>query len=117
MPTEAIRTVVVSPASGTAISTASGWIPMAIHDTPFNVGFGVVVSTGGDITYSVQHTFVNVLNGGSAGAADIFDHSDVSGKSANIDGNYAFPVRAIRIATVSASASAHAEITVIQAGI
>lgn len=115
MPVYAARSVLVSPASGTAISTATGWIPTNIHETPFNVGFGVVKNGGGDITFRVEHTFDDVFD--SSVTPTVFVHDDVSANSADVDGNYAYAVRAIRLATVSASGSVGATLTVIQAGV
>lgn len=89
---------------------SSAIIPMNLDSTPFNAGFGVVVS--GTVTYTVQHTFDPVWNGG---ITTWFDHPTVAAKTANQDGNYAFPVSAIRV-TVSAGAGT-ATLTVIQAGI
>ena len=105
-----------------AATGATNWIPMNQIAQPFNVGFGVTVIAPGvsaavTTDYSVQHTFVNVLNGGSAGAGEIFDHSEVSGQSGSKDGNYAFPVQAIRM-NVSALASGGAVVfRVLQAGL
>ena len=89
---------------------ASNWIPLNQYESPFNVGFGVTVIAPGvsaAVTpdFTVQHTFVDVLGGGSAGAGEIFDHPDASGQSSSIDGNYAFPVAAVRL-NVSALATA-----------
>lgn len=114
MPVYAAKTLIVTTASGTAISSATGWIPTDIHSTPFNVGFGVVVNGTRDVTFRVEHTFDNVFN--SSVTPTAFVHEDVSAANANSDGNYAYPVRAIRLAFVSASGTASATITVIQAG-
>lgn len=92
-------------------TSSTDWIPMNHHETPFNVGFGVVVVGSAAPTFSVQHTFDNVIAGASATA---FDHSDVSGKSANIDGNYAYPVAAIRLTNTAAGSAASATIHVMQ---
>ena len=115
MPVKAVRQIIVSTASGTAISTASPWIPTNLHQTPFNVGFGAIVHGAGDITYRVEHTFDNIFDPNVS--ARVFTHEDVSAESASKDGNYAFGVRAIRLAVVSASASAGVELTVIQVGL
>ena len=102
----------ISNAANTAANTSSGpWIPMNHHCQPFNVAFGV--RTGGTLTYSVQHTFHNVQSGGSAVA---FTHADVSLKSTNLDGNYAFPVRAIRLTVNTVAVSGTAILEVIQTG-
>lgn len=99
-------------ASGTAISTVSSWLPLDVFESPFNVGFGVVNNGPGNVTFSVQHTFDDVQN--SAVTPTAFTHADVSLKTASIDGNYAYPVKAVRLAFVSASGSADCTITVLQ---
>ena len=98
MPVFSKRTLV---ADGTAASTATGWIPLDQFSTPFNVGFGVVIGTLASGSFSVQHTFDDVLDPSVTPVA--FDHSTVSGKQANIDGNYAFAMAAIRFKIMSAS--------------
>ena len=57
--------------------------------SPFNVGFGVVVT--GTVTYSVQHSFDD-----PSALTTWFNHPTVNGMTANQDGNYAFPVTALR---------------------
>lgn len=99
--------------AGNAVS-AYPWMPLDQHIAPFNVGFGVVKTGTGDITYTVQHTFNNVIAGSAATA---FDNSYVSGKTANADGNYAFPVAAIRLNVTAVSGVATAELTAWQAGL
>lgn len=91
----------------------SAWIPLNHYAVPFNVGFGVTKTGTGDATYSVQHTFNDVLAGSAATA---FDHSFVSGQTAARDGNYAFPVMAVRLAITAASGSSTWEFHVVQAG-
>ncbi len=101
--------------SGSAYVTSTPNIPLNQHVSPFAVGFGVEKTGNGYISFSVQHTFDDVLD--PAVSADWFDHSDVSGKTASIDGNYAFPVAAVRLTTVSASSSAKLTFWVRQAGL
>ena len=84
-----MRPVVITK-SGTG---TSNWIPLDFKQSPFNVGFGVVVN--GTITYTVEHTFDDVYDSSVTPVA--FSHSSISAKSINADGNYAFPVRAIRL--------------------
>lgn len=88
---------------------SSGVIPLDHKTSPFNVGFGVVAS--GTVTYKVQHTFDECI---TATPTDWFDHSDVTAKTANADGNYAFPVRGIRVTVTAGTGTA--TITAIQAG-
>lgn len=80
------------------------------YRAPFNVGFAVVVS--GTVTYTVQHTFDDVLN--SSVTPTWFNHTAVAGQSASADGNYAFPVRAIRLSNTAGSGTT--TLTAIQAG-
>ena len=93
-------------------AAASAWIPVDHGKNPFNIGFGVTISTA-VLTYKVQHTFDNVQD--STVTAVAFDHPDVTGKTVNTDGNYAFPVRAVRL-NVTAYTSGTAVLTLIQAG-
>lgn len=72
--------------------------------TPFNIGFGVVVS--GTVDYTVQHTF---------DGTNWFNHPNVVNQTAAADGNYAFPVLQVRLTISSGSGSA--TMTLIQAGL
>lgn len=71
----------------------SAWIPVDYTQANFGIGFGCVVS--GTVTYDIQHTFDNIQDSSITPTA--FTHGTVTGKTANQDGNYAFPIRAIRI--------------------
>jgi hypothetical protein len=93
-------------------ATTSAWIPLDTNKVPFNIGFGVTIGAGA-LTYKVQHTFDDVQN--STVTPTAFDHPDVTGKTVNTDGNYAFPVRAVRL-NVTAYTSGTAVLTLIQAG-
>ena len=79
----------------------------------FAVGFGCVISAGAVLTYKVQHTFDDILN--PAVTPTWFDHSSVTGQTANKDGNYAFPVTAVRL-TVTAYTSGNVTLTLLQQG-
>ena len=76
--------------TGTGVSA---WIPLDYKQNPFNVGFGVVVN--GTITYDIEHTFDNVLGRGVTPTA--FKRASLVAQTTNKDGNYAFPIRAVRI--------------------
>jgi hypothetical protein len=80
------------------------------YRAPFNVGFAVVVS--GTVTYTVQHTFDDILN--SSVTPTWFSHEELAGQTASADGNYAFPVRAIRLSNTAGSGTT--TLTAIQAG-
>lgn len=86
--------------------TAAGSTSAIITDyyiSPFNVGFGVVVS--GTVNYTVQHTFDGVT---------WFDHPTIASKGTNQDGNYAFPILQVRLTVNSGGGTA--TLTLIQAG-
>ena len=76
---------------------------------PTTIGFGVVVT--GTVSYTVQHTFDDV---DGSGTVTWFPHASVAAQTANKDGNYAFPVRAIRLNQASGSGSC--VMTLIQSG-
>lgn len=88
---------------------ASSAIAMNDNVTPFNVGFGVVVT--GTVNYTVQHTFDDP----AVGFTTWFDHPTILGLAANADGNYAFPVSGIRVLVNSGGGSV--TMNLIQAGI
>jgi hypothetical protein len=100
------QTITVSSAA------SSAWIPVDHRKNPFNIGFAVTLGSA-VLTYKVQHTFDDVQDAAITPVA--FDHPDVTGDTTNQDGNYAFPVRAIRL-TVTAYTSGSAVLTLIQAG-
>lgn len=89
---------------------SSGLAVLDHYQTPFNVSIGAV--TSGTVNYTIQHTFDDVLN--SAVTPTWFNHPTMTSLTANSDGNYAFPVRAIKILVNSGAGSVTA--TVIQAG-
>ena len=81
--------------------------------TPFNVGMGIAVT--GTVTYTVQHTFDDPFAATfTPASATWFTNASFTSTTANQDGNYAFPVRAIRINQSAGTGSIIA--TLIQAG-
>jgi len=78
------------------------WIPLDYKQSPFNVGFGVVVS--GTVNYTIEHTFDDMFD--TAITPTAFSHSTVNSQSANANSNYAFPIRAVRITINSGSGTA-----------
>ena len=101
-----MRPIVISKTGVGSSSTA----PLDTYENPFNVGIGVVVS--GTVTYSIQHTFDDIQN--AAVTPVWFNHPTLNAQSANADGNYAFPVRAIKVLVTAGAGSATA--TIVQAG-
>ena len=92
--------------TGTGSSSA---LVMNTNSTPFNVGFGVVVS--GTVNYTVQHTFDDP----ATGFTTWFDHPTIASESTNQDGNYAFPVTGIKLLVNSGGGTA--TMNLVQAGI
>jgi hypothetical protein len=89
---------------------SSSAVPMDHYQSPFNVGFGVVVS--GTVNYTVQHTFDDIFD--SSVTPVWFNHPTIIGQTANADGNYAFPVTAIKLLVNSGAGTA--TLTLVQAG-
>jgi hypothetical protein len=88
---------------------SSAALVMNTNVSPFNVGFGVLVT--GTVDYTVQHTFDDP----AVGFSTWFSHPTVAGESTNQDGNYAFPVTGIKVLVNSGSGTA--TLKLIQAGI
>lgn len=99
-----------------ASQVASSPIPLDVNQSPFNVGLGVTVEGGSTLTYSVQHTFDDIWAPGfDPSTASWFSNSGLSAKTTSLDGNYAFPVTAVRL-NVTAWTSGSATMTVVQSG-
>lgn len=79
----------------------TAWIPVDYKQSPFNVSVAAVVN--GTITYNVEHTFDEVFDPSVTPVA--FIHSVLTAQTTNKDGNYAFPVRAIRINNTAGTGS------------
>lgn len=93
--------------------TGTGSSSLAVLDhyrAPFTLGIGVVVS--GTVNCTIQHTFDDVLD--PAVTPVWFSHATLASLTANADGSYVYPVRAVKILVNSGTGSATA--TVIQAG-
>ena|SRR5882672_5539710 len=92
----------------TAGTGASPWFPMDWYQTPFNVGIGVEISA--TATYTVEHTFDDVFDSTVTPVA--FANSGMTAQTTNKDGNYAFPVRAIRLNVAATTGTV--QITILQ---
>jgi hypothetical protein len=69
------------------------------RSSDYGVGFGCVISIGGAMTYTVQHTFDDVTK--ETEGETWFNHSDIAAKTANADGNYAYRVQGYRVITTA----------------
>jgi hypothetical protein len=88
-----------------------------IMQAPFAIGVGCVINSTG-ITFSVQHTFD--YTGSSAfisSNATWFTNTGISSATGSVDGNYAFPVSAIRGNVTAGSSTGTLTVTLIQAGV
>jgi hypothetical protein len=96
--------------------TVSAPIPLDIYPDPFNVGLGAALSAGASLTYKVQHTFDDVYAASfNPSTATWYDHASLVSKTTSSDGNYAYPVTAIRL-NVTAYTSGTVTLTAIQSG-
>ena len=98
----------VQTVSKTGVGSSSALV-MNTNISPFNVGFGVVVT--GTVDYTVQHTFDDP----SLGFTTWYPHPTIAGQTDNQDGNYAFPVTGIKVLVNSGDGTA--TLNLIQAGI
>lgn len=103
----------------TGLSTTGGYGQLYVPDIsvrPFNIGIGCVVNST-TVTYSVEHTFdYTGLSTFISSNATWFSNSGITAKSTNQDGNYAYPVSAIRLNTTAGSSIGTVTMTCIQAG-
>lgn len=98
----------VQTVSKTGVGSSASLV-MNTNISPFNVGFGVVVS--GTVNYTVQHTFDDP----AVGFTTWFSHPTIASETTNQDGNYAFPVTGIKLLVNSGDGTA--TLNLIQAGI
>jgi len=95
--------------------TGSGttpWIPVDYKQSPFSIGIGCVAS--GTVTYSIEHTFDNVLDPNFTATPTAFKNTGITSVvNVNANGNYAFPIRAIRLNNESGTGTV--TVTILQA--
>jgi VCBS repeat-containing protein len=115
-------TSITTDAAGTSIEAGvdgtceSAWLPLNTTYADFNTSLGLVISSGGAMTYTVQHTFNDVYAlDFDEDAANPFNHATLAAQTASADGTYASPVAAVRV-SITAHTSGSLTFTVIQAG-
>lgn len=89
---------------------ASAWIPVNRKQSPFNLSVSVVKS--GTNTYTVQHTFDDVLAGEAATAWDS-SVAALVGATTNQSGSIVAPVTAVRL-NVTAWTDGNVTLTILQ---
>jgi hypothetical protein len=94
--------------SKTGVGSSSSLV-MNTNVSPFNVGFGVIVT--GTVNYTIQHTFDDP----AVGFSTWFPHPTIASLAANADGNYAFPVTGVKVLVNSGDGTA--QLKLVQAGI
>jgi hypothetical protein len=95
------------------LSTVTNSDPVMLDwlQASFAVAIGCVAT--GTVNYKVQHTFDDQA-AIAANTATWFDHSSLVNKTASSDGNYAFPVTAVRLVINSGTPTYSVVMTVIQ---
>lgn len=93
-------------------ATTSNPVPINWRGSGGNVAVSIGCVLAGGSTYKVQHTFDDIFDPGVTPVW--FDHASITGKTANSDGNYAFPIRAVRL-NVTPFTSGSVTMTVVQA--
>ena len=101
----------------TVSQTGAGSSAVVIPDymlNPFNIGVAVKVT--GTVTYTVEHTFDDVLSPTfTPASATWFPHTTLAAQTASAVSNYAFAVRGIRVTVTAGSGTA--ALTLVQSGV
>lgn len=103
-----MRSIVLTRSGTTGTTSAA---VLDAYRSPFNVGIGIKIT--GSVTCKIEHTFDDILTVDS-GSVTWYDHPVLTSVTANADGNYAFPVAAVRVNMTAGTGTVTA--TFIQAG-
>lgn len=76
---------------------ASAWIPVNWRQDDFNLGITCTITSGATLTYDVELTSINVLNGDTVNTQDIFTHASLASETTSQSGTQTEPVTAVRI--------------------
>lgn len=85
----------------------TAWV--AVDSYSSNISLAAVIASGTP-TYTIQHTLDDVLGGATATA---FDHDTLALQTTSQDGNYAFPIAAIRMVVTGTGV---VNLTILQSG-
>ena len=93
--------------------SASKWYHTDVYLNSTNIGFSVELS--GTATYSAQHTMADIWNLDDISGITVLDHDSLVDETTSDDGNYAFPMVAMRV-RISAYTSGTVTLSMLQAG-
>ncbi len=80
-------------------------VPLDVLLNPFTVSIGVALD--GAATFTVEHTFDDIWAPGFVpGSAHWIAHPTLADQTQSTDGNYAFPVRAVRLRITAGAGTA-----------
>lgn len=83
---------------GTANELESKWIPYNYKAKVVGITGNFTLSTGGALTYTIQHTLTNVQSSGFLESdANAFNDATLASKTASANGSMTAPVRASRV--------------------
>lgn len=86
----------------------SAWVPVDYRQSVTNIGLGAVVN--GTITFDIEHTFDDIYD--TTVTPTAFKHATMTAQTANKDGSYNAPIRAVRINNTAGSGTT--TLTIIQ---
>jgi hypothetical protein len=92
---------------------SSDAIVINTNTNPCNIGFGCII-TDGSPDYTVQHTFDDPTVVDLNTSATWFSHPTIVAEDVNADGNYAFPITAVKLVV---DGTGTVELKLVQAGI
>jgi hypothetical protein len=102
-------------AGGNSYWNGSVYFPDIMRN-PFNMSVSCIVNSTGTQTYNVEHTFDNTtLPTFLTSAANWFPNSGITAATSSVTGNYAYPVRAIRLNVTAGASQGTVQMTLIQA--
>jgi hypothetical protein len=112
-------TSVLAPAGIGSETVDIGWTQVAVSKTipldwrqnDFQVSLGLDIS--GTINFTVQHT-LDAVQDTQPSTLKWFNHSSIASSTADVDGNYSFPVQATRLLVNTVSAGATVDFLIVQ---
>ena len=96
-----MRVASLSFTQTTTGASSSAAYPVNWKANNFGIGLGLTMTSSKGIVADVEHSFDDP----KVGFTTWFKHSSLTSKSASADGNYAYPVTAIRLVVTAATAS------------